>query len=132
MKRLNPRPGLECFIEDDGAQPVRDWLRSLSRAKKQVLGSAMREVLQELGIGVCGTQFGKQLGKGLFEVRLRQKTGDVGTDKNGNKLPPQEILLRVFCHAHGDRLILLLGGYDKGEDVSKNRQAKEIKHRFVA
>ena len=34
--------------------------------------------------------------------------------------------MRVFCHAHGDRLVLLLGGYDKGEDASAKRQNKEI------
>jgi hypothetical protein len=32
----------------------------------------------------------------------------------------------VFCHAHGDRLILLLGGYDKGADPSARRQQREI------
>lgn len=37
-----------------------------------------------------------------------------------------EIQYRLFCHAHGDRLILLLGAYDKGEDVSKKRQQDEI------
>ena len=34
--------------------------------------------------------------------------------------------MRVFCHAHGDRLILLLGGYDKGADPSRTRQQREI------
>jgi hypothetical protein len=24
----------------------------------------------------------------------------------------------VFCHAHGDRIVLLLGAYDKGERPS--------------
>ncbi|MBK7862972.1 MAG: hypothetical protein IPJ65_31055 [Archangiaceae bacterium] len=98
----------------------------MSLTKQQVLGQAMNNVLQELGIGVCATEFGKQLGKGLFEFRLRQKVGDVGADKAGKKLPPEEILLRVFCHAHGNKLILLLGGYDKGEDASGKRQDKEI------
>ena len=35
--------------------------------------------------------------------------------------------LRVFCHATGDRLILLLGGYDKGENPARRRQDREIK-----
>jgi hypothetical protein len=30
-------------------------------------------------------------------------------------------------HAHGDKLILLLGAYDKGQDVSKKRQQEEIR-----
>lgn len=52
--------------------------------------------------------------------------GEVETAKGGKKLPPEEILLRVFCHAYGDRIVLLLGGYDKGEDPSKKRQNEEI------
>jgi hypothetical protein len=32
----------------------------------------------------------------------------------------------VFCHAHGDRLVLLLAAYDKGEDPSPRRQNAEI------
>jgi len=35
------------------------------------------------------------------------------------------ILLRVFCHATGDRVILLLGGYDKGSP-SPRKQQREI------
>jgi hypothetical protein len=121
-----PNFELEFFVEDDGRPVVRDWLRSLSLTKKQVLGSAMGQVLQRLGIGVCATEFGKQLGQGLFEFRLRQKPGDVQNVKREKKLPPEEILMRVFCHAHGDRLVLLLGGYDNGEDPSPKRQNKEI------
>jgi hypothetical protein len=36
------------------------------------------------------------------------------------------ILLRVFVHFHGNRVILLLSGYDKQDDASKKRQAREI------
>jgi hypothetical protein len=31
-----------------------------------------------------------------------------------------------LCHAHGQRLILLLAGYDKGEQPSPRRQQAEI------
>ena len=37
-----------------------------------------------------------------------------------------EVLLRVFFHAFGDRRILVLQGYHKGEDPSANRQQREI------
>jgi hypothetical protein len=36
------------------------------------------------------------------------------------------MVLRVFCHAHGAKLILLVGGYDKGEHPAPRRQAAEI------
>jgi hypothetical protein len=38
----------------------------------------------------------------------------------------ERILLRGFCHARGDRVVLLLGGYDKGADPSRRRQQREI------
>ena len=37
-----------------------------------------------------------------------------------------QVQYRIFCHAHGDKIILLLGAYDKGQDVSKKRQQQEI------
>ncbi len=70
----------------------------------------MRSCRDKQGIGVCGTSFGRQLGGGLFEFRLR----DTG------------LLLRMFCHAFGDRIVLLVHGYDKGADPSDKRQAREI------
>jgi hypothetical protein len=119
---------IEFYEDEHGDAPVLRWLREdLSPRKRRALGTAMRRVLQLLVVGVCGTEFGKQLGKGLFEFRLR------GTDllkvaPAGSPGDPAEakMLLRVFCHAHGERLILLVGGYDKGEHPSPRRQIAEI------
>ena len=66
---------------------------------------------------MCDTEFGRQLGGGLFEFRLRLQAGANG----------ESALLRVFCHAAGDRVILLLGAYDKGKDPGRRRQDREIK-----
>jgi phage-related protein len=102
---------LEFYEDQNGVQPVRRWLMSdLSAEDRRTVGAAMREILQQQGIGVCGSQFGRQLGGGLFEFRLRESP----------------LIARVFCHAHGDRLVLLLGGYDKGRDPSPRRQEREI------
>jgi hypothetical protein len=38
----------------------------------------------------------------------------------------EDILLRVFRASYGEKIILLLHGYDKGEDSSKRRQQREI------
>ena len=38
----------------------------------------------------------------------------------------QKVLLRVFVHFHGDRVVLLLAGYDKGDDPKERRQQREI------
>lgn len=99
------------FYEDRaGRKPCLDWLRDLDPLKRRVVGTALREILQEQGSNVCASPYGKQLGGGLFEFRLRE--GD--------------LLFRVFCHAFGDQVVLLLSGYDKGEDPSKKRQDREI------
>jgi hypothetical protein len=37
-----------------------------------------------------------------------------------------KVLLRVFFHAYGNKIVLLLGGYDKGEDPKSRRQDREI------
>ena len=102
---------LEFYEDQSGSQPLRQWLvDELSPAERRTVGAAMREILQRQGIAVCGSGFGRQLGGGLFEFRLRERP----------------LLARVFCHAYGDRVILLLGGYDKGRDPSPRRQGREI------
>lgn len=80
-----------------------------------------------MGQDVCGTEHGKHLGKSLFEFRVRHDEsvirGKAGQESAGKKT---EVLLRVFCHAYGERIVLLLGGYDKGVSPSKKRQEREI------
>jgi len=38
----------------------------------------------------------------------------------------EKVLLRVFVHFYGEKVVLLLGGYDKGDDPKERRQQKEI------
>ncbi len=112
-----PTYQLEFYEDEQGDRPVRRWIREdLTLRQRSELGEAMRVQLQAKGIGVCATEYGKQLGKGLFEFRLRRSVEDAG----------ERILLRVFCYAYGKRIVLLLGGYDKGADPSPGRQLDEI------
>ena len=89
----------------------------------------MREILQEEGVVVCRGPYSKQLSGGVFEFRLRHDAAEI-LQALGRRFHPEpggeRILLRVFCHAHGDQVILLLGGYDKGRDPSRRRQQQEI------
>lgn len=121
---------LEFYADAEGDQPVLRWLREeLTPTQRRAIGVALREILEAEGIGVCRGAYGKQLGEGLFEFRLRHDAGEIlrSLGKPARDEPHSErILLRVFCHAHGNRLILLLGGYDKGADPSKRRQQREI------
>jgi len=129
-----PKYALEFYRDRDGRQPVRDWLRDdLDRSKARALGVAMHYILQQEGVGVCGTEYGKPISKGLFEFRLRHSAQEML--HNLGLLPPDEprtqaeehVLLRVYCHAYGDKVILLLAGYDKGEAPSKKREQTEIR-----
>jgi hypothetical protein len=120
---------LEFYEDEHGDEPVLRWLRGLSPIQRRAIGVAMAEILQAEGIGVCRGPYGKQLGDGLFEFRLRHDAAEIlrSLGKPFRAEPGSErVLLRVFCYAHGDRVILLLGGYDKGADPSRRRQQREI------
>lgn len=107
---------IEFYEDVDGTKPVLEWIKGdLSPTKRRAIGTAMREVLQAHGVAVCKSSMGKQLGGGIFEFRLRTKSD-----------ASEKILLRVLCHAYGNKVILLLAGYDKGEDPSNRRQQDEI------
>ncbi len=122
------------FYEEGGREPVLDFLRGLDELKEQALAAALRNVLAYEGIGVCGSSWGKWVpgAPGIFEFRVRH---DAATILRERGLPVPEhlketsadVLLRVFCHAHGKKVVLLLAGYDKGKEPSAKRQNAEIK-----
>ena len=101
--------------------PALRWIKEdLSGTKRRALGMAMNEVLQRHGVQVVGERsWGRQLGEGLFEFRVDR------TVKADDEVA-EKIVLRVFCHAHGDRKVLILHGYDKGKSPASRRQQREI------
>jgi DNA-binding XRE family transcriptional regulator len=105
---------LDFYEDEQGDSPVLRWLRDeLTPTQRRAIGVALAEILQAEGIGVCRTSYGKQLGDGLFEFRLRHDAAEIlRSVGEAARLEPrsERILLRVFCHAHGDRIVLLLGG----------------------
>ena len=119
---------LDFFEEQDGDEPCLRWIKDLTQAKRRALGGAMEQVLQHQGVGVCDEKaWGRQLGGGIFEFRLMRKRRHEVKQKGGRKVKRvEQISLRVFCHAYGDHRILLLHGYDKGEDPKGRRQQREI------
>jgi putative component of toxin-antitoxin plasmid stabilization module len=89
----------------------------------------MSEILERNGINVCETEYGKNLGQGLFEFRLRHGADEIAamfTTVEPDPRDKEPILLRVYCHAYGDKIVLLLAGYDKRSDSSKKRENAEI------
>jgi phage-related protein len=121
---------LEFYEHENGDEPVLRWLRSLTPRKRRAMGVALYEVLQHEGPNVVGTNFGKRIGSGIFEFRLDQDATEILARKGKRFRPersqPAKILLRIFCHAHGDRIVLLLAGYDKGEHPSPRHQQEQI------
>jgi phage-related protein len=85
------------FFATDGAiEPVRDWLKSLSREEQKRIGDDIRTVEfgWPIGMPVC-----RALGKGLYEVRTSLK------DK----------IARVFFTIDGDEMVLLHGFIKKSQ-----------------
>ena len=124
---------IEYYRSPDGDEPVRRWVFSkLDTHKRRAIVMALQYILAEQGQDVCGTEYGRHLGQGLFEFRLRHDAVALG--RRLHVVPPSQpaatpggpVLLRVFCHAYGGRVILLLAGYDKGSHPSRRRQQREI------
>lgn len=119
----------EPFEADDGTIPFQRFIDGLSDFRFVALDTAIERVLSVRGIDLVRTEWLKALGNGLHEFRVRHDAdqiahmfgGDV-RDVDGR----EKILLRVFVHFHGQKVILLLGGYDKSRDPNERRQQREI------
>ena len=124
---------LVLYAEASGKEPLADFLEGLESQKRAALVAALSEILAYQGLDVCATEYGKNLGKGLAEFRLRHSYDEIIRRFPGGRLPSPpvrerggSVLLRVFFDAYGDKFVLLLGGYDKGRRPSKKRQEAEI------
>ena len=118
------------FEADDGTVPFERFVERLSDFKFVSLDTAIRRVLAIHGLGLARTEWLKALGKGLHEFRIRHEADEIarmfGAEPPGLDAPNENVLLRVFVHFYGDKVALLLGGYDKGKDPKERRQQREI------
>jgi len=119
------------FYEDDaGRRPVELWMDSLTVAEFAALRAGIGRVLEVRGIELGSTPWLKALGEGVFEFRVRHDAATIealyGSTSQAEQPTQRKILLRLFVHFHGDKVILLLHGYDKGGDDSPRKQNKEI------
>jgi hypothetical protein len=122
---------LEVFERGDGSVPYASFVRTLDPYRRLVLDAAVAGFLGRQGHNVCGTEWGKALGAGLYEFRVRRSLATI-CQEAGIVAPEaanadQRVLLRVFFAVEGAKIVLLLSGYDKGADPSGRRQDKEIK-----
>ena len=120
----------EPFEGDDGTIPFQRFLDDLSDFKFVALDTAIDRVLSVRGIDLVRTEWLKALGDGLHEFRLRHDADEVahmfGGDAPQVDGQPEKVLLRVFVHFYGQKVVLLLGGYDKGDSPKERRQQREI------
>lgn len=118
-------------IEYEGDRFEKFFL-GLPEYEQAVLDAAITHVLAVRGIDICNGEWGKALGGGLYEFRVRRSLHAILAEADV-PLPEdltgadREVLLRVLCTFHGNKIVLLYNGYDKRRDPSRKRQDKEIK-----
>lgn len=123
----------EYYVDSRGNSPFARWFEKELRPYEQtVLVAAITQVLEVLGPEVCRSEFGKPLGNGLYEFRVRQSLHAIRTfgQSDPPPAPPdhdRKVLLRVFLTFHGERIILLFHGLNKARDSSARRQQREIR-----
>lgn len=120
----------ELYEDRPGHYPIEAWLDGLTDQQSAALRAAVSHVLEPGGLALASTAWLKPLKEGLYEFRVRHSAHDiVSMYVSAGQVPPatpEKILLRVFVHFHGQRVILLLHGYGKGADDSPRRQQREI------
>jgi hypothetical protein len=135
-RAAEPEPGpgawtLQVYERPDGSCPYATFVASLDPYRRTVLDVAVRTFLGRQGHNVCDSEWGKALGRGLYEFRIRRSLATIcheaGQDAPAGLSPDHKVLLRVFFSVEGAKIVLLLSGYDKGADPSTKRQDREIK-----
>ena len=114
----------------DGRCPYVTFIESLDDATFAALDAAVEHQLTRNGMDLCSTEWMKPLGEGLYEFRIRHDAAEIkarfASEASATTPTRVPILLRVFCHFCGSKVVLVLSGYDKGDDPSQRRQQKEI------
>jgi hypothetical protein len=84
-----------------GRLPVLEWIKSgLTPFQRRSIGIAMSEILERNGMNVCETEYGKNLGQGLFEFRLRHGANDIAamfTNKKPDSRDREHIRVDAMC-----------------------------------
>lgn len=126
----NGRWTAELYEDRPGHYPIETWFGSLTEVQFAALHAGIKHRLEVEGLALARTAWLTPLGDGLYEFRVRHTADEiVRMYSDQQEAPPKgraDILLRMFVHFYGDRVVLLMHGYDKGADTSDKRQNKEI------
>ena len=108
----------DSWTVEVASDEIERFLRNLPEYEQVVLDAAVTKVLAIEGPAIGESEWGKALGRGLYEFRIRKsldailKSRGVAQARGGKR----SVLLRVFCAFERGRVVLLLGGYDKGKE----------------
>lgn len=125
-------PWTLTYLElSNGSSPYAAFLRRLNPYQRVVVTTALETILAAEGTAVCRTEWGKSLGGGLYEFRIRRNLRTIA-DSAGLPVPPgldadRPVLIRVFFTVRAGRVIVLLGGFDKQRRHSASWQDKQIR-----
>lgn len=88
---------LEFYEDGNKKLPCRDWMENdLGDLQHDALVEALTHVLASLGPDVCKTQWGKALGGGLYEFRVRHNASEILSMFEGSAHGPKKGE-RCFC-----------------------------------
>ena len=89
------------FKNSSGREPVRDWLKSLTKEERKLIGDDIKTVEYgwPIGMPVC-----KGMGRGLYEVRTELR----------------DTIARVLFSISGNKMLLLHGFVKKTKKTPKN------------
>jgi hypothetical protein len=117
---------VEVWEDATGFSPFGSWFAKLHEYDQAVIDAVIRHVVARLGADVCKTEWGKPLGRGLYEIRIRRSLNAVlGWGRSAADEPAEveggdkTVLLRLFCTFHGAKIVPLFQGYDKGSLVCR-------------
>lgn len=121
---------IEFYEDAQGRRPVEKWIDGLNDQKAEAVLVALQEVLAVDGITLTSSAWLKSLGKGLYEFRVRHSASEIqAMYKVANKGlvgGAEAILLRVFVAFEREKLIVLLGAYDKRKNDKQGFQQAQI------
>lgn len=122
---------VEYYAPASGPPVQVAWLDDLDEAHFAAWVAFVEVLLVPFGKDIPYRNWVKPLGEGLFELRIDQHERSLrsifGSVDEAAATPKTPILLRAFCTFARRRVVIVVGGYDKGADPAKKRQQREIK-----
>jgi hypothetical protein len=121
---------IEFYEDAQSRRPVEKWIDGLSDQKAEAVVVGLQEVLAVNGIELASSAWLKSLGTGLYEFRIRHSASEIQAmykvANRGLAGGAEAILLRIFVAFEREKLIVLLGAYDKGKNDKIGFQQSQI------